>query len=69
MILALASWSSSLIFSRTIGMVFRADGSEAHRLFYETYGDESLAVLLDPADDGYQESMAFYKKAIPEYAH
>lgn len=47
----------------------RADGSEAHRLFYETYGDESLAVLLDPADDGYQESMAFYKKSIPEYAH
>ena len=47
----------------------RADGPEAHRLFYETYGDQSLAVLLDPGDEDYQESMAFYKKAIPEYAH
>ena len=47
----------------------RADGPEAHRLFYETYGDESLAVLLDPAEEDYQESMAFYKKSIPEYAH
>jgi tetratricopeptide (TPR) repeat protein len=46
-----------------------AAGPERDRLFYESYGDESLAVLLDPAQDEYQESQAFYKKSIPEYAH
>jgi tetratricopeptide (TPR) repeat protein len=46
-----------------------AEGPERDRLFYESYGDESLAVLLDPAEDEYQQSQAFYKKAIPEYAH
>ncbi|MFL5543413.1 MAG: DUF4034 domain-containing protein [Gemmatimonadaceae bacterium] len=46
-----------------------AYGSEQHRLFYESYGDESLAALLDPADEDVQESMAFYKQNIPEYAH
>ncbi len=46
-----------------------ARGSEQHRLFYEAYGDESLAALLDPADEDFQKSMAFYKESIPEYAH
>jgi tetratricopeptide (TPR) repeat protein len=46
-----------------------ASAEQRDRLFYESYGDESLAVLLDPADDDYQKSMAFYKESIPEYAH
>jgi tetratricopeptide (TPR) repeat protein len=46
-----------------------ARGGERDRLFYETYGDESLATLLEPDDEDYQRSMAFYKSSIPEYAH
>lgn len=47
----------------------QADGAEQHRLFYETYGDESLALLLEPADEDFQESMDFYNKNLPEYRH
>jgi tetratricopeptide (TPR) repeat protein len=46
-----------------------ADGPDRDRLFYESYGDESLAALLDPTESEYEESLAFYKKNIPEYAH
>ena len=46
-----------------------ATGHERDRLFYETYGDESLATLLEPDEERYQKEMAFYKSNIPEYAH
>ena len=46
-----------------------SDQVEQYHFFYDAYADEALAAELDPAEQEYQESLAFYKKNIPESVH
>jgi tetratricopeptide (TPR) repeat protein len=45
-----------------------ATGAEAARLFSQAFRHAELAERLDPTDPRVQETLAFFRKSIPEYA-
>ncbi len=43
-------------------------GETKAQYFSQAFRDIELAVAIDPADEGHQKDLAFYRKNIPEYA-